>query len=68
MIRYMLDTNTCIYIIKRKPFEVFERFRNIGISKVGISSITLSELEYGTAKSAKPEQNQFALVQFVAPL
>ena len=68
MTRYMLDTNTCIYIIKRKPPEVFEHFRNIGISRVGVSSITLSELEYGAAKSAKPEQNQLALVQFVAPL
>lgn len=65
---FMLDTNTCIYIIKRKPPNVIERFKKIGISQVGISSITLSELLYGVSKSSKPEQNQMALAQFVAPL
>ena len=64
----MLDTNTCIYIIKKKPTDVLERFRQTRISQVGISSITLSELEYGVAKSSKPEQNQIALLQFLAPL
>ena len=64
----MLDTNICIYIIKRKPTDVIERFRQTRISEVGISSITLSELEYGVAKSSKPDQNQLALVQFLAPL
>jgi len=64
----MLDTSTCIYIIKKKPTDVLERFRQTRISQVGISSITLSELEYGVAKSSKPEQNQIALAQFLAPL
>jgi tRNA(fMet)-specific endonuclease VapC len=68
MIKYMLDTNICIYIIKKKPAHVIERFRQTPISQVGISSITLSELEYGVAKSSKPDQNQFALAQFLAPL
>jgi len=66
--KFMLDTNTCIYIIKRKPPDVIERFRRTEISQVGISSITLSELLYGVSKSSKPEQNQMALTQFVAPL
>jgi len=66
--KYMLDTNTCIYIIKRKPLDVIERFKKIEISQIGISSITLSELSYGVSKSSKPEQNQMALAQFVAPL
>ncbi len=68
MIKYMLDTNTCIYIIKRKPPKVIERFKQADISQIGISSITLSELLYGVSKSTKPEQNQIALSQFVAPL
>ena len=68
MMRYLLDTNTCIYIIKRKPADVIDRFRQIRISQVGISSITLSELEYGVIKSSKPEQNQLALAQFAAPM
>lgn len=65
---YMLDTNICIYIIKRKPAHVVKRFQKTGISKIGISSVTLSELFYGAMKSMKPEQNNLALVQFAAPL
>ncbi len=68
MIKYMLDTNICIYIIKRKPESVMERFRQSPISDIGISSITLSELEYGVMKSAKREQNKLALAQFIAPI
>lgn len=68
MIQYMLDTNICIYIIKKKPMDVIERLKQRQISQVGISSITLSELEYGVAKSSKPEQNQIALTQFMAPI
>lgn len=64
---YMLDTNICIYIIKRKPDDVIERFKQTDISKISISSITLSELFYGVSKSSKPGQNLMALTQFVAP-
>ena len=66
--RFMLDTNICIYIIKRKPPNVIERFYQTEISEISISSITLSELFYGVSKSSKPEQNQIALTQFIAPL
>lgn len=68
MIQYVLDTNICIYIIKRKPTHVIERLKRIPISQVGVSSITLSELEYGAAKSSRPQQNQIALAQFLAPM
>ena len=68
MIEYMLDTNICIYIIKQKPENVINRFRQLPISSLAISSITLSELEYGVMKSSRPIENQFALSQFVAPL
>jgi len=68
MIRYLLDTNICIYVIKKKPKSIIERFKQSRISEVGISSITMSELEYGISKSSKPEQNQIALAQFLAPL
>ena len=68
MIKYMLDTNICIYIIKQKPENVIERIRRTPISDIGVSSITLSELEYGVMKSAKPEQNKLALAQFIAPI
>lgn len=68
MISYILDTNICIYIIKQKPEKVINRFRQLPISSLAISSITLSELEYGVMKSLQPDQNQLALSQFVAPL
>ena len=64
----MLDTNICIYIIRKKPKDVIQRFRQTQISQIGISSITLSELEYGVIKSSKPGQNQLALAQFLAPI
>jgi tRNA(fMet)-specific endonuclease VapC len=66
--KFMLDTNTCIYIIKRKPPEVIKRFKKTKLSLIGISSITFSELLYGVSKSSKPEKNQVALAQVVAPL
>jgi tRNA(fMet)-specific endonuclease VapC len=66
--KYMLDTNICIYVIKQKPVVVLDRFSKTDISEISISSITLSELFYGVSKSSKPEQNFMALTQFVAPL
>ena len=68
MIKYMLDTNICIYIIKQKPQNVIRRFRKAKISDIGVSSITLSELEYGVMKSSKPGLNRLALAQFIAPI
>ena len=65
---YLLDTNICIYIIKKKPAEVFEKFKNMALGDVGISSITLAELQYGIAKSSSPEQNREALEKFLTPI
>ena len=66
--KFMLDTNICIYIIKRKPLNVIDRFKQTKISQIGVSAITFSELSYGVSKSSKPVQNQMALAQFIAPL
>jgi len=68
VISYLLDTNICIYIIKKMPEQVIERLRSTRISEVGVSSITLSELEYGAAKSSRPAQNKLAIAEFLAPL
>lgn len=65
---YLLDTNICIYIIKKKPAEVFEKFKNLALGDVGISSITLAELQYGIAKSSSPEKNREALEKFLTPI
>jgi len=54
--KYLLDTNICIYIIKKKPLHVIQKLQSLDISDVAISSITLSELEYGVSKSAAVEK------------
>ena len=64
----MLDTNTCIYIIKKKPVDVIKRFQKAGIPNIGISSVTLSELFYGVENSSQPRKNHLALALFAAPL
>lgn len=66
--RYLLDTNICIYVIKSRQARVLERFRACRTGDVGISSITLAELQYGVANSSFPEKNQEALSGFLAPL
>jgi len=66
--KFILDTNICIYIIKQKPEKVFKRLRKLTVGQVGISSITYSELYYGVAKSKAVSQNEAALQQFVGPL
>ncbi|WP_423826661.1 type II toxin-antitoxin system tRNA(fMet)-specific endonuclease VapC [Seleniivibrio woodruffii] len=65
---YMLDTNICIYIIKRRPPEIIEKFRTFSVSEIAISSVTLAELEYGVCKSQHSEKNWDALALFVSPL
>ena len=66
--RYLLDTDICIYIIKRSPADVFEHFKQLQVGDVGISAITFCELQYGVAKSSKPEKNQWALSEFLGPV
>ena len=68
MITYLLDTNICIYLIKKKPYTVFEKFKQLIPGTVGISSITAAELEFGVNKSAFPDKNHNALQQFLIPL
>lgn len=68
MKKYLLDTNICIYLIKKKPKEILERLKTIHIFNVGISSITLSELEYGVEKNQQPNKNRLALIEFITPL
>ncbi len=65
---YLLDTNICIYIIKKHPIKVLNRLRQQSIGEVAVSSITLAELEYGADKSSRPEQNRNALLAFLSPL
>lgn len=65
--KYMLDTNICIYAIKKKPEIVLKKMRSELSSGLCISSITLAELQHGVEKSQFPEKNTRALVQFLTP-
>lgn len=64
---YLLDTNICIYIIKKKPVSVIEKLRQIPFNQLFISAITAAELEYGVRKSSLPDKNQVALNEFLSP-
>lgn len=66
--KFLLDTNICIYIIKQKPLEVLHKFNTYQVGDIGISSITVAELEFGVQKSQYPAKNQQALAQFLLPL
>ena len=66
--QYLLDTNICIYLIKQKPPKVLARFQTLALSDIGISSITVAELEYGVCKSQQQKKNRSALMQFLIPL
>jgi tRNA(fMet)-specific endonuclease VapC len=54
----MIDTNICVYLLKKKHEKVNDRFRMIENEFIGISSITIAELEYGVSKSAFPKKTE----------
>lgn len=64
----MLDTDTCIAIIKQQPANALRKLRGKSIGQVGISSITLGELAFGAAKSTKQKEANAALVEFLLAL
>ncbi len=66
--RYLLDTNICLYIIKRSPSSVYEKFRKLRVGEIGVSAITYYELQFGVTKSQRPKENQIVLTEFLAPL
>ncbi len=66
--KYLLDTNICIYLIKKQPVSVLDRFREHAVGEIGLSVISVAELSYGVQRSRRREQNEQALLQFLAPL
>ncbi len=64
--RYMLDTNICIYVIKHKPEKVFDELKKHDSAEMCISSITYAELAHGVEKSAAVEKNRLALSLLLA--
>jgi tRNA(fMet)-specific endonuclease VapC len=66
--RYLIDTNICIYVIKRSPDKVLKRFCAALAGEIGISSVTLFELAYGVGRSMQMEKSLQALKDFSSPL
>ena len=58
---YLLDTNICVLLIRQKSPQVLARLTSYAITEVGVSTITVAELQYGVQKSSKPAQNQQTL-------
>ena len=67
MLKYMLDTNIAIYVIKRRPIEILHTF-NQHAGQLCISSITLVELVHSVEKSALPEKDRKNIEDFVSRL
>lgn len=65
---HVLDTNICIYLIKKQSERVLRHLEDKQPGDVGISAVTFGELDFGVKKSEQLERNARALVAFVAPL
>jgi tRNA(fMet)-specific endonuclease VapC len=66
--KYLIDTNICIYIMNNRPTDVIQKFKKVHLGEIGVSTITISELQYGVAKSQRRTRNQIRLNEFIAPL
>ena len=66
--KYLLDTNICIALIRQKPVALLQQLTSHEPGEVGISAITLAELVHGAEKSAQSAHNMSALQQFLLPL
>ncbi len=65
--KYLLDTDICIYLINERPKRALARFRQHAVGDIGISTVTVSELAYGVAKTGSA-RNRVALEAFLLPL
>ena len=66
--RYFLDTDISIYLIKKQPPSVLDKLRACQAGDVGISAVIVVELRYGASKSQRVQKNHEALDLFLAPL
>jgi tRNA(fMet)-specific endonuclease VapC len=65
---YMLDTDTCSYVIRERPIGVLERFRKLSMDQVCISAVTYGELIYGVERSSSKRINRPIVDDFVQHL
>jgi len=68
MIRYMLDTDICSYVIRERPLEVFEKFKKVEVNQLCISTVTYAELIYGVEHSSSRKINRPIIDDFARHL
>ena len=66
--KYMLDTNICIYVIKHKPIDVIQRFLEHDPYDICVSSITYAEMMHGVEKSVSKDRNRIAYMAFMSAI
>ena len=66
--KYLLDTNICVFVIRQKPPQVTNRFRQYLADDLAISTVTPAELRFGADKSSDSIKNHSALDSFLAPI
>lgn len=65
--KYLLDTDICSYIIRKRPQNLIEKFKSIPLGEIGISVISICEFESGIPGSSRPEKIRSAIDAFLAP-
>lgn len=65
--KYMLDTNICVFIIRQRSIPVLHKIERTLPGQIAISAITVAELQHGVYKSSNPGKNAQALVKFISP-
>ena len=68
MIKYLIDTNICIYLMNKRPLEIILKFKQFDVGEIGVSTITVSELQYGVSKSKNHRLNKQRVEEFLSPL
>jgi tRNA(fMet)-specific endonuclease VapC len=63
---YLLDTNICIFAIKKKSEDLLEKLSRNLENGILISSLTVAELEFGVSNSQFQEKNRFSLLEFLS--
>ena len=63
---FLLDTNICIFAIKKKPQKVLDNIAKNLKHVIYISSLTIAEMEYGISNSNYPEKNRMSLLEFIS--
>ena len=68
MTKYLIDTDICIYIMNKRPTGIIHKFKLFDVGEIGVSTITVSELQHGVSKSKNRRLNKQRIEEFLSPL